>query len=398
MRWNRSIYLFIIFVVSICASLVGATVGGVAVYQLVRDNQLVITPTEGNPVPEPGTLTLQSTEETTLPVETEAASPLQLSTTDFQTTITQAVDEVGSSVVTVVGVLPGQQSIFGRTQDLPVSGSGVFVSQDGYIITNNHVVEGTREVAVILADGTELPAQIVGTDKYADLAVLKTEGTVPGIAKIGDSDTLEPGETVIAIGSPLGDFKNTVTLGVVSATGRMLDTGEGYMIEDLIQTDAAINSGNSGGPLVNLGGEVVGINTLVVRGTTFSGPPAEGLGFAIPSNTARLVVEQIIENGYFARPFLGIRWVPINPQVSATYNLPVQWGVYISQLELNGPAQQAGLRDGDIIVRIGENTLDADTSFINALFDYHPGDTIAVEAVRGDETLEFEVTLGETSA
>lgn len=398
MRWNRSIYLFIIFVVSICASLVGATVGGVAVYQLVRDNQLVITPTEGNPVPEPGTLTLQSTEETTLPVETEAASPIQLSTTDFQTTITQAVDEVGSSVVTVVGVLPGQQSIFGRTQDLPVSGSGVFVSQDGYIITNNHVVEGTREVAVILADGTELPAQIVGTDKYADLAVLKTEGTVPGIAKIGDSDTLEPGETVIAIGSPLGDFKNTVTLGVVSATGRMLDTGEGYMIEDLIQTDAAINSGNSGGPLVNLGGEVVGINTLVVRGTTFSGPPAEGLGFAIPSNTARLVVEQIIENGYFARPFLGIRWVPINPQVSATYNLPVQWGVYISQLELNGPAQQAGLRDGDIIVRIGENTLDADTSFINALFDYHPGDTIAVEAVRGDETLEFEVTLGETSA
>lgn len=398
MRWNRSIYLFIIFVVSICASLVGATVGGVAVYQLVRDNQLVITPTEGNPVPEPGTLTLQSTKETTLPVETEAASPLQLSTTDFQTTITQAVDEVGSSVVTVVGVLPGQQSIFGRTQDLPVSGSGVFVSQDGYIITNNHVVEGTREVAVILADGTELPAQIVGTDKYADLAVLKTEGTVPGIAKIGDSDTLEPGETVIAIGSPLGDFKNTVTLGVVSATGRMLDTGEGYMIEDLIQTDAAINSGNSGGPLVNLGGEVVGINTLVVRGTTFSGPPAEGLGFAIPSNTARLVVEQIIENGYFARPFLGIRWVPINPQVSATYNLPVQWGVYISQLELNGPAQQAGLRDGDIIVRIGENTLDADTSFINALFDYHPGDTIAVEAVRGDETLEFEVTLGETSA
>lgn len=398
MRWNNAVYLFIIIFVAACAGLLGATIGGIAVYQTVNDRLTGESPTAEAITVEKSAFDLEATELVPTTEQIEAASPIQLSTTDFQTTVTQAVDKIGSTVVTVVGVLPGQQSIFGRTQDLPVTGSGFFVSQDGYILTNNHVVEGTREVAIILADGTEQPAEIIGTEKYADLAVLKTGGPVPKIATFGDSDTLEPGEAVIAIGSPLGDFKNTVTLGVVSATGRMLDTGEGYMIEDLIQTDAAINSGNSGGPLVNLAGEVVGINTLVVRGSTFSGTTAEGLGFAIPSNTARVVAEQIIANGYFARPFLGIRWVPINPQISASYNLPVQWGVYISQLEVNGPAQQAGLQEGDIIVRIGDNPLDANTSFINALFDYHPGETILVEVVRGEETLEFNVTLGETSA
>ena len=156
------------------------------------------------------------------------------------------------------------------------------------------MVEGTKEVNIVLSDGTEQKATIVGTDLYSDIAVLKTDGKVPAVATLGNSDVLKPGESVIAIGSPLGNFKNTVTVGVVSATGRSIDTGNGYQIEDLIQTDAAINHGNSGGPLVNLAGEVIGINTLIVRNTD-SGDVAEGLGFAIPVNTAQAVAQQIIK-------------------------------------------------------------------------------------------------------
>ena len=167
--------------------------------------------------------------------------------------------------MTVVGVIPGQMTFFGPTGDSQVSGSGVFISPEGYLLTNNHVVDGTKSVSVILADGTGLPAEIIDTDPFADLAVLKTKGEVPAVAPLGNSDNLKPGETVIAIGSPLGDFKNTVTVGVISATGRSIQRNDGVMMEDLIQTDTVINQGNSGGPLVNLAGKVIGINTLLVH-------------------------------------------------------------------------------------------------------------------------------------
>jgi 2-alkenal reductase len=226
---------------------------------------------------------------------------------------------------------------------------------------------------------------------------LKTDGNVSAVAKLGNSDVLQPGESVIAIGSPLGNFKNTVTVGVVSATGRSIDTGNGYQIEDLIQTDAAINHGNSGGPLVNLAGEVVGINTLVVRNTN-SGDVAEGLGFAIPVNTAQAVAQQIIEKGYFARPYLGISFQPINPDVAAIYNLPAQWGVYITRVAENSPAQQAGLQEGDIITKIGEVALDETHSYVNTIFGFQPGDQITLNVVRGNETMQVKVTLGEAQS
>ncbi len=396
---RRTPVLLIVFVVAGCAGLVGALVGGAAVYSAVRSRL-----SAGSPAIDisPATEVIIPARDAGItpdsPQEESGDSALQLSTTDFQTTITRAVERTGPAVVTVVGVVPGQQSIFGRTMDTPVSGSGVIISEQGYILTNNHVIEGTSEVAVILADGDQLPAEVIGAEKYADLAVLKTDGDVPAVASIGDSESLEPGETVIAIGSPLGDFKNTVTVGVVSATGRMFDTGEGYEIEDLIQTDAAINSGNSGGPLVNLAGEVVGINTFVLRGSISGSAPAEGLGFAIPSNTAGMVARQIIENGFFARPYLGVRWLQITPQIAAAYRLPVQWGVYITQLDPDGPAAAAGLQEGDFIINLGGTPLDGETSYINALFDYQPGDTIPVVVYRDGEQIETEVSLGETSA
>ena len=183
----------------------------------------------------------------------------------------------------------------------------------------------------------------MGTDIYSDIAVLKADGKVPAVASLGNSDVLNPGESVIAIGSPLGNFKNTVTVGVVSATGRSIDTGNGYQIEDLIQTDAAINHGNSGGPLVDLAGEVIGINTLVVRNSGM-GDVAEGLGFAIPINTAQVVAQQIIQKGYFTRPYMGISFQPIDPSIAARYNLPAQWGVYVTEWLSGSPASQAGLQ------------------------------------------------------
>ena len=327
-------------------------------------------------------------------VSTTKVNHISLSSTDISTTITEVVEMVEPAVVTVVGETPGQMTFFGYTGNQEVSGSGFIITSDGYIITNNHVVEDADNIFVILSDGTELNAQVTSTDTFADLAVLKAEGDMPSVAVLGDSDNLKPGETVVAIGSPLGDFRNSVTVGVVSALGRSLDTGGGYEMENLIQTDAAINSGNSGGPLVNLAGEVVGINTAVVRGSS-SSAIAEGLGFAIPSNTAVLISQQIIEKGYFARPYLGVSIQQINPSTANRYNLPVEWGAYVTDVGSNSPAGQAGIRYADIIVRMGDLVFDEDMQFVNALFAFQPGDVVEVEVVRGNERLVMQVVLTE---
>ncbi|GAB4491229.1 MAG: trypsin-like peptidase domain-containing protein [Anaerolineales bacterium] len=377
MSAKRIFYALFVVLVAGSAALGGALAGGVAVYQAVRQADANRTQALAAPVAAP-------------------AQTITINTTDIQTSVTAAAQKVGPAVVTVVGTIPGQMTFFGPTGDQTVSGSGVFVSAEGYILTNNHVVEGTREVRIILSDGTQETATIVGSDQYSDIAVLKTNGKVPAVATLGNSDKLDPGETVIAIGSPLGDFKNTVTVGVVSATGRVIDTGNGYQIENLIQTDAAINHGNSGGPLVNLNGEVVGINTLIVRNTS-NGDVAEGLGFSIPINTAQAVAAQIIARGYFARPYMGISFQPISPEIALRYRLPAQWGAYITRVAAGSPASQAGLQQGDIIVRLGDVEIDETHSYLNTLFTFAPGQQITVEFIRNGQTQQTQVTLGETS-
>jgi 2-alkenal reductase len=382
MFWKRIAYPVFIVFVALTAGTAGAVIGGAAVYTAVKRQ-------EPAPIAE-------------LPITAIPAKPTQtqisaIDTTQAESAVIRAAQDMGPAVVTVVGTIPGQRTFFGYTGDANVSGSGVFISVDGYILTNNHVVEGARGLSIVLADGSIQDVLLVGTDRYADLAVLKTDADVPAFARLGNSDALKSGETVIAIGSPLGDFKNTVTVGVVSATGRSIDTGEGYSIDNLIQTDAAINQGNSGGPLVNLAGEVVGINTLVVRSSQ-SGAAAEGLGFAIPANTARAVAEQIMQKGYFSRPYMGIRWQAITPYIAARYNLPVEWGVYLTEVFPEGPASQAGLEPGDIITRIGGVDLNESNSYINTLFKYNPGDPITVEFVRGRQVLQVELILGESQA
>lgn len=373
MSKKQIFYLLLVLVIAGISALGGAIVGGLAVFGAIGRGSAAI------PMPSP---------------TPAAQAALQVSSTEIETSIVNTVEMISPAVVTVAGVIPGQTTFFGRTPDQEVSGSGVIISADGYVVTNNHVIEGTSEVAVILADGTQLPAEVAGTDLYADLAVLKVDGAMPAVARLGNSDLLKPGETVIAIGSPLGEFKNTVTVGVVSALGRILDTGRGYQMEDLIQTDAAINQGNSGGPLVNLAGEVIGINTLVVRGG-FGNSVAEGLGFAIPVNNAQIVASQIIQKGYYARPYVGIRWQAITPSIAAVYRLPVEWGIYVAEVVSDSPAEKCGLQPGDIITRIGDTSLDAEHSYLNALFNFAPGDTTTLEVVRGEKKMEIQVTFGE---
>ena len=314
--------------------------------------------------------------------------------TEVSSQITRVVEEVAPAVVTITAVIPGSMTYFGfRTSDSTSMGSGVIISEDGYILTNNHVISDGREYYAELANGTVLQAKLISADSFSDLAVLKVEGEVPAVAKLGNSDLLKAGETAIAIGSPLGNFKNTVTVGVISATGRFLESSNGYQMENLIQTDTAINQGNSGGPLVNLAGEVIGINVMIVRGSSYSSATAEGLGFAIPSNTAKLISEQIIQNGAFSRPVLGIRWTEITSRMARAYQLPTDSGVYIMDVTSGGPAEQAGLKVDDIIIRIGDYTIAENGSFYNCLFKYSPGDTVEIEVYRGTVTRTFTVTL-----
>jgi 2-alkenal reductase len=286
-------------------------------------------------------------------------------------------------------VAPAVVQIINRGQQGQGSGSGVIISAEGYIITNNHVVEGERQLFVILSDGSRREAQLVGTDPFSDLAVVKVEGEVPASAPIGDSDALLPGETVIAIGSPLGGFRNTVTVGVVSALNRSVGGMEG-----LVQTDAAINPGNSGGPLINLRGEVVGINTLVVRGADFASGPAQGLGFAVASNIARQVGEQLIAGGKVERPFIGVQYTMLDQELADANGLAVQSGALIQDVEANGPAARAGIRAGDVIVSVGGRPVSEGNSLQRLLLQHKPGDTVSFEVLRGETTEDLSVTLG----
>jgi serine protease Do len=381
---NRIIYIVLVVMLAGVAALSGAAVGGVVVYRTVSLNQ-------------PASVVAASPAQQVIQASNSPAqAPLTLNTTDIQTTITQAVKLVGPAVVTVSGTIPSQMSQFGPTGAQTVSGSGVFISDKGYILTNNHVIDGVTGITITLADGSTEAATLVGADLYSDIAVLKVTGKIPAVASLGNSDILNPGDTAIAIGSPLGDFKNTVTVGVISATGRSIDTGNGYSIDGLIQTDAAINQGNSGGPLVNLAGQVIGINSMIVRNSG-SGTVAEGLGFSIPINTAAAVANQIIQTGYISRSYMGVNIQPITPDIANAYNLPVQYGAYVTSVASSSPANQAGIQTGDIITSVGNVPLDGTHSFINILFSFKPGDQVIVIFNRNGSTQQVTLTLTQTT-
>jgi 2-alkenal reductase len=306
--------------------------------------------------------------------------------------------KAGPAVVTVVNTMQqtstGRGRFGGQGQAQEALGSGVIIDNQGNIVTNQHVVANQQSLSVIFADGTQVAATLVGADAYSDLAVIKVNAKVPAVAQFGDSDKLEPGQPVVAIGTALGDFKNTVTAGVVSALHRQLDDGS-TSTQDLVQTDAAINHGNSGGPLLDLDGNVIGINTAVVRSSGMMGDVAEGLGFAIPSNTVKTVTAQLMQSGTISRPYLGVTYQAITPQVATDNNLPRQQGVYVSDVAAGSPAAKAGIQPNSIITRIDGVAISADgNSTLAALLSKHKvGDSVKLTVLGPGATTEKEVTV-----
>jgi S1-C subfamily serine protease len=374
-RRATTVLALVIAVSMLLSAAAGAAAGGAVAYFVLRDR----TPAE--PIPAVTTASVNS-ESAGSPESAEGAA--------------QAVAALAPSVVTVVNYLESNGgSAAPSDQGNRASGSGVIISDQGHVITNAHVVEGSRRLEVVLADGRSLPASLVGRDTFSDLAVIKIEPGAAPTAVFGDSDALLAGDTVIAIGSPLGDLTNTVTVGVVSARDRSIETSSGFQMEGLLQTDAAINSGNSGGPLVSLKGEVVGINTLVVRGSALSGASAEGLGFAIPSNTVKAIAAQLIATGQVTRPYLGIRWEWITPALAAANGLEVSFGAYVTDVTSGSPAAGAGLRMGDVVIGMDGTRFDGDSPFLNRLLTHAPGETVTLEVKRGAAELQLPVTLTE---
>jgi 2-alkenal reductase len=318
----------------------------------------------------------------------QAAPPVQTAnlTLKEDSAVIDAVRKVKPAVVTIVSQLQSGPNLFGDSGGT-ASGSGVIIDPKGYVVTNNHVIDGEKSILVIYSDGTKSSATIAGTDPITDIAVLKVDRQVPAVAELGDSGTLEPGQVALAIGSPLGDFRGTVTLGVISALNRRVGRQQG-----LIQTDAAINNGNSGGPLVNSMGQVIGINTLVVR-STGEGNVAEGLGFAIPSNVVRQVVAQLIARGKVERPYIGVSYQDVDPQMASALNLNTTQGVVVTRVEPSSPAAQAGIRESDVILSVDSTQLDQDHPLSTILFNRKIGDSITVTILRDGKQIQVPLKL-----
>lgn len=345
-------------------------------------------------------------------VKTNSSTEQSSTAVEITTDVTKAVEEVADAVVGITNLqagsdfwsqTPGQEQAVG-------TGSGVIYKNEGgtaYVVTNHHVIEGANGIEVTLADGSKVEATLVGSDIWTDLAVLEMDGAnVPDVAEFGDSDVLKQGETVIAIGNPLGlDFSGSVTTGVVSGTDRAVpvdldgDGQEDWQAE-VLQTDAAINPGNSGGALVNLAGQLIGINSMKIATSS-----VEGIGFAIPINSAMPVIESLEANGEMVRPAMGVTLLDL-AQVPQTYraetlNLPedITKGVVVNSVVADSAAAKAGMEQFDVIVEMdGEAVGDIIELRKHLYNEKEIGDTLTVKAYRNGELMDFELELVDNSA
>jgi S1-C subfamily serine protease len=297
----------------------------------------------------------------------------------YSAAVTSAAADITPSVVHI------NVTAQGRRGERHGGGSGFLFTPDGFILTNSHVVTGASAIDVILNDGTRCTASVVGNDPHTDLAVVRISAPNQVPARLGDSDTIRPGQLVIAVGSPLG-FQTTVTAGVVSALGRTMRAQSGRLIDSVIQTDAALNPGNSGGPLVNSQGEVIGVNTAVIL-------PAQGICFAIAINTAKFVAARLMRDGRITRSYIGVagQSVPVHRRVVRFYDLAVDSGVLVAGVEKGSPAEQAGLRDGDVIVAFGEHPVSSVDDLHRLLSEEQVGRRTELTVIRLTEKLALPI-------
>jgi len=307
--------------------------------------------------------------------------------------------KVGPSVVSVV-TKTATRSPYGSVGTQEGAGTGIIISDKGYVMTNKHVIQGSQAVNVVTSDGvTHTDVEIVGTDPLNDIAFLKINNANDlKAAQLGDSSSLRIGQKVVAIGNALGQYQNSVTSGIISGTGRSIVAGvegnEGATerLTDLIQTDAAINSGNSGGPLVNLAGQVIGINTALAS-------DANGIGFSIPINATKGMLKGVLESGKIERAYIGVNYIAITPDVAAQYKLPVKKGAYVvsdenSSAVISGsPAEKAGVKDKDIIIKVNDVEVGDKGSVASLVAEYKPGDTVELTLMRDGKQIAVRVTL-----
>lgn len=356
-------------VLLVLSLIVGGTAGGVAGALTAR-------------------LLSEDEEEVAAPIVTPVGGTSNVTLSE-ESAITQAVEKALPSVAAIVseeaGLLPGED---GQPSSL---GSGVIIDERGYIVTNEHVVSDAIRITVTLHDGEEREATLMGHDwPFTDVAVLEI---APGgliAMPLGDSDAVVPGQRVIALGNSLHDFRSSVTVGVASGVGRRWQR-DGIFMEDLIQTDAAVNPGNSGGALINVLGQMVGMPTSVVR--LENGREVEGVAFAISSKTIQQVAGEIIEKGSVTRAYLGVSHVDLTPEIAAARGLTVQRGAWVSSVGDDTPADRAGIEVDDIILSMGEYEITVDVPFLNVLMRLQPDETVPVVVSRDGEELTLDVTL-----
>ncbi len=312
---------------------------------------------------------------------------------DETSAITSAVEKTSPAVVVI------QSTVASRRGTGTGIGSGIIFDANGWILTNKHVVDGASALKVILADTRSFDATVYGIDTLTDLAIVKINATGLPTAKIGSSADLAIGQMAIAIGDPLGTFENTVTTGVVSGLGRQIQAGDvtdlsGEQLNNLIQTDAAINPGNSGGPLLNSAGEVMGVNTAVAGS-------AQGIGFAIPIDVAKPLMEQALAGKQLTRPWIGVYYVPVTKEVANERKLPVDSGALVDApnnagpaVVAGGPADKAGLQTGDVIVAVDGAAVDATHDLSTLIVPHAPGDRVTLTINRAGATRQLTVTLG----
>lgn len=324
-----------------------------------------------------------------------AADDGNKTSTAQENTIAAIAEQVGPSVVSII-TSSRAQSYYGNV-DQSGAGTGIIVSADGYVMTNNHVVENASDVSIIDSNGVQYEdVSIIGRDPLNDVAFLKIKSNTQfKPATLGNSSTVRIGQQVVAIGNALGQYSNTVTSGIISGIGRPITAqagnGQTESLTDLIQTDASINPGNSGGPLLNMSGQVIGINTAIAQ-------DANGIGFSIPINSTKGVLAGVLESGKVNRAFLGVNYLSITPEVAKEYNLSAKNGAYIyaangSPVASGSPAEKAGLRNGDIITKVNNDVVGEQGALSSIIGQYKPGDTVTITYIRDGKEQTAKLTF-----